>query len=71
MATTMHMKSFRYFQVVAELGSYSRASEFLRISQPALSRQVRQLEDEVGRALFTRNGHGVTLTASGRMLLKR
>jgi len=56
---------------VAEFGSYSRAAEFLRISQPAISRQVRQLEAELGSTVFTRHGHGVTLTDAGRVLLQR
>jgi LysR family nitrogen assimilation transcriptional regulator len=64
-------RTLRYFQAVAEFGSYSRAAEFLRISQPAISRQVRQLEAELGSALFTRHGHGVTLTDAGRVLLQR
>jgi LysR family nitrogen assimilation transcriptional regulator len=67
----MEARSLRYFQAVAEFGSLSRASEFLRISQPAVSRQVRRLEEELGRTLFKRNGHGVTLTDPGRILLER
>jgi LysR family transcriptional regulator, nitrogen assimilation regulatory protein len=67
----MEARTLRYFQAVAEFGSYSRASEFLRISQPAVSRQVRRLEGEVGRPLLIRNGHGVTLTEPGRLLLER
>jgi LysR family transcriptional regulator, nitrogen assimilation regulatory protein len=67
----MEARSLRYFQAVAEFGSLSRASEFLRISQPAVSRQVRRLEEELGRPLFKRNGHGVTLTDPGRILLER
>jgi LysR family nitrogen assimilation transcriptional regulator len=64
-------RTLRYFQAVAEFGSYSRAAEFLRISQPAISRQVRRLEAELGSALFARHGHGVTLTDAGRVLLQR
>jgi LysR family nitrogen assimilation transcriptional regulator len=56
---------------VAERGSYSRAAEFLRISQPAVSRQISKLELELGTALFRRHGHGVTLTEAGRILLER
>lgn len=67
----MDTKALRYFQTVAEFGSYSRGAAFLRLSQPALSRAVRQLEHELGTALFRRHGHGVTLTASGRTLLAR
>lgn len=67
----MEMRALRYFQTVAEFGSYSRASEFLRISQPAVSRQISKLEEELGTALFRRHGHGVTLTEAGRILLER
>jgi LysR family nitrogen assimilation transcriptional regulator len=67
----METRALRYFQTVAEFGSYSRASGFLRISQPAISRQIRKLEEEVGSALFKRHGHGVSLTEAGRILLER
>jgi LysR family nitrogen assimilation transcriptional regulator len=67
----MDSRSLRYFQAVAEFGSVSRASESLRISQPAVSRQVRRLEEVLGVALFVRHGHGVTLTEAGRALLER
>ncbi|HTZ80674.1 MAG TPA: LysR family transcriptional regulator [Stellaceae bacterium] len=67
----METRALRYFQTVAEFGSYSRASGFLRISQPAISRQIRKLEEEVGAALFKRHGHGVSLTEAGRILLER
>ncbi|MGB3502769.1 MAG: LysR family transcriptional regulator [Mesorhizobium sp.] len=61
----------RYFQIVADSGSYSRGAELLQISQPAVSRAVNLLEEELGRPLFNRNGHGVSLTDSGRILLER
>lgn len=67
----MDIRTLRYFQSVAECGSYSRGSEFLRISQPAVSRTIRNLEEELGRPVFKRNGHGVTLTEAGRILLER
>ncbi|MEJ1976645.1 MAG: LysR family transcriptional regulator [Acetobacteraceae bacterium] len=64
----MDTRALRYFQAV---GSYSRGAEFLRISQPAVSRQIKGLEDELGRRLFVRHSHGVSLTDAGRMLLER
>ncbi len=67
----MDTRGLRYFQAVAEFGSYSRGAEFLRISQPAVSRQIKALEDELGRPLFVRHSHGVNLTDAGRMLLER
>jgi LysR family nitrogen assimilation transcriptional regulator len=66
----MDTRALRYFQAVAEYGSYSRGAEWLRISQPAVSRRIKQLEEEVGRPLFRRHGHGVTLTEAGRVLLE-
>ena len=67
----MDSRSLRYFQAVAEFGSYSRGAESLRISQPAVSRQIRALEEDLGRPLFIRHSHGVSLTDAGRMLLER
>lgn len=67
----METRALRYFQAVAECGSYSRGSELLRISQPAISRMIGKLEAELGAALFRRHGHGVTLTEAGRVLLER
>jgi LysR family nitrogen assimilation transcriptional regulator len=67
----MDTRALRYFQAVAEFGSYSRGAEFLRISQPAVSRQIRALEEELGRPLFVRHSHGVHLTDAGRTLLER
>lgn len=67
----MDLRALRYFQAVVEFGSYSRASESLRISQPAISRQIANLEDELDRRLFVRNGHGVTPTEAGRLLFER
>ena len=67
----METRALRYFQAVAEFGSYSRAAEVLRISQPAVSRQVRTLENSLGHKLFLRQSHGVSLTEGGQALLER
>ena len=66
----MDLKQLEYFIRVAELGGFTRASIALDIAQPALSRQVRQLEVELGHTLLIRNGRGVTLTESGKQLLE-
>ncbi len=67
----METRALRYFQTVAESGSYSRGAELLRISQPAVSRQIGKLEEEIGARLFSRHAHGVNLTDAGQVLLKR
>ena len=67
----METRALRYFQTVAECGSYSRGAELLRISQPAVSRQIGKLEDELGTRLFQRHSHGVNLTGAGQILLER
>ncbi|MEE1864900.1 MULTISPECIES: LysR substrate-binding domain-containing protein [Pseudomonas] len=54
---------------VAELGSLSKASDRLHIAQPALSRQIRQLEKELGIYLFERHGRGMDITDAGREVL--
>jgi LysR family nitrogen assimilation transcriptional regulator len=66
----MDLKQLEYFVHVAEFGSFTQSSRFLRVAQPALSRQVRALEVELRQTLFQRNGRGVTLTEPGRRLLE-
>src|ERR1700726_2257658 len=66
----MDLKQLEYFRHVAELGSFTRAASFLSVVQPALSRQVRQLEVELGQNLFDRNGRGVVLADAGTRLLE-
>ncbi|WP_371422428.1 LysR family transcriptional regulator [Tardiphaga sp.] len=64
----MNLRQIRYFLQVAELGNLTRASDVLNIAQPALSRQIRLLEEDLGESLFTRSGQGVELTQAGRAL---
>lgn len=59
----------RVFEAAARTSSFARAAERLAMSPPAVSQQIRALEDHLGRALFTRAPAGVTLTDAGRQLL--
>ncbi|MET9715727.1 LysR family transcriptional regulator [Streptomyces rochei] len=61
----------RYFAVVAEEGSLTRAAELLYVSQPALTKQIRRLEAGLGVDLFTRSRTGMALTEPGRALAER
>jgi LysR family hca operon transcriptional activator len=66
----MELRHLRYFLAVAEVGSMKLAAETrLHTAQPSLSRQIRDLENEVGVELLTRSVHGVELTAAGRVFL--
>lgn len=64
----INLKNLQSFVRVAELGSFSKAARVLDIAQPALSRQVRQLEIDLRETLLLRNGRGVSLTDAGRRL---
>ncbi len=64
----LDVRHLRYFSRVAELKSFSAAAAQLRIAQPALSRCVKQLEDDLGVQLLSRHGRGVTPTAAGEKL---
>src|SRR5262245_40434758 len=65
----MDLRHLRYFVAVAEAGGFSQAAAKLRVSQPALWRQVRQLERDLGVRLFDRIGRRVRMTGQGEDLL--
>ena len=67
----MEIRTLRYFLEIAESGSFTRAAEKLHMTQPALSRQIAQLESELGRKLYTRESYGIKLTEEGLLLRKR
>lgn len=65
----MELRSLKYFVTIAELGNISGAATRLGIAQPALTRHVKQLEEELSTTLLNRLARGVQLTASGREFL--
>lgn len=65
----MDLKQLEYFVRVAEAGSFTKAAALLNIAQPAISRQVNQLEESLQTRLFTRNGRGAVPTEEGERLL--
>lgn len=66
----MELSQLRTIIHVAELGSLSKAADRLHIAQPALSRQVRMLEEELGTRLFERHGRGMVITEIGKDVLR-
>jgi DNA-binding transcriptional LysR family regulator len=66
----MELRHLRYFVAVGEEQHYGRASRRLRVAQPALSRQIQDLEEEVGFKLFDRLPRGVKLSAAGMLFLE-
>lgn len=66
----MELRHIRYFVSVAEALNFTKAATCLRVAQPALSRQVADLEDELGVDLLKRTSHGVVLTAEGKLFLE-
>ncbi|MDP3256997.1 LysR family transcriptional regulator [Bosea sp. (in: a-proteobacteria)] len=67
----MNLRQLKYFVRVAETANMTRAADELRIAQPALGMQIKQLEEELGVTLLTRHSRGVSLTTDGAKLLPR
>lgn len=66
----MELRHLRYFVMVGEEQHYGRAAQRLRVAQPALSRQIQDLEDEIGCQLFDRLPRGVKISAAGKSFLE-
>lgn len=66
----MDLRQLRHFIAVAELGNFSRAAERVCLTQPALTRSIKTLEDEIDARLFDRRSSGAELTAAGTALLE-
>ena len=64
----MELRVLNYFLAIAREENITRASQMLHISQPALSRQMMQLEEALGVRLFTRSNHSIVLTEEGLIL---
>lgn len=67
----MEFRVLQYFLAVAREQSLSGAAKSLHLSQPTLSRQLKELEDELGKQLFTRSSRGISLTEEGMLLRER
>lgn len=67
----MEIRVLRYFLEVAREENITKAAAFLHVSQPTLSRQLKELEEELGRPLFVRSSHRIHLTDEGQLLRKR
>ena len=67
----MELRVLRYFLTIAREGNITNAANALHVTQPTLSRQIRDLEEELGQQLFVRSSHSVTLTPEGMLLRKR
>ena len=67
----MELRVLRYFLAVAREGSITGAANSLHLTQPTLSRQIRELEQELGCTLLLRKNHRVVLTSEGMLLRRR
>ena len=62
----MNSLEIQYFLTIVKHGSFTEAAQVLSVSQPAISKQIRQLEEELGCSLFTRSGRTLSLTPAGQ-----
>lgn len=67
----MELRVLKYFLAIAKEENMSRAAEILHVTQPTLSKQIKDLEDELGKKLFVRSNYSMHLTAEGQILYKR
>ena len=67
----MELRTMRYFLAAAREENITRAAELLHVTQPALSKQLKALEDELGKKLFMRRSYSIQLTEEGILLRKR
>ncbi|MGL4941443.1 MAG: LysR family transcriptional regulator [Bifidobacterium asteroides] len=67
----MNLRVLRYFLAIVEEGSITGAAEYLSVSQPSLSRQIKELEEHLGHKLFDRGSRTITLTPAGELLHDR
>ena len=67
----MELQKLRYFHTVAEFQHMTKAAEYIKIAQPALTQAIRSLENELGVALFVKRGRNIFLTEFGEHLMKR
>ena len=71
MPLQIDLRDLRYFEAIAELGHLGREAAQLHLTQPALTRCIRRLEEMFGTELFRRAGRGIELTSAGEALLER
>lgn len=67
----MEIRVLRYFLAIAREENMTRAAKYLHVTQPTLSKQIKQLEEEIGKKLFIRSNYSIKLTDEGLLLRKR
>ncbi len=69
MSDLVEFRHLKYIVAVAETANFTRAAERLFLAQPSLSKQIKDLEDEIGFPIFVRNRDGVRITPAGQMII--